>query len=219
MSNITDNIIRILSEPEFDAIGAFLRNWGYTGNREIGSDLVDMLADTDTPTNTLIERFMYKWGFNQADYDGIRTDVQNLFILRSTVHFLPNEVKALESLEGEKSGNVTEKPLTLSEYNKAGKTPREQLFADEADKRVWRYFIGQSGWVWFVHYIVDMPEDYDTSRPSRSLYRAKDGRTTMHMMSLFRTEADAWENINSSIADSSRFDDETLSHVVQLDIM
>lgn len=258
-SDDSDNTTRTLTGPEFAAIRAFQSNWGYVGNHDISDDLVDMLADETTPTNTLINRVMYKWGFNQADYDGIRTDLENLFQDLLRTHFLPNEVKALESLEGEKSdkwvtpgpsaqelaeqaervrkadkwvetgeweksGNVTEKPLTLSEYNKAGKSPetlRKELFREESDKRVTRYFIGQTGWAWFVHFIVDMPEQFDDSLPnlSKALYRAKDGMTTLHMTSLYMSKEKAWERINEDIRSNSSYDDEALTHVVELDKM
>lgn len=255
-SDDSDNTTRTLTGPEFAAIRAFQSNWGYVGNHDISDDLVDMLADETTPTNTLINRVMRKWDLSGPGYTGIRTDLENLFILRTTVHFLPNEVKALESLEGEKSdkwvtpgpsaqeqaeqaervrkadkwvetgeweksGNVTEKSLTLSEYNKAGKSPktlRKELFQEEADKRVLRYFLGQTGWAWYVHFIVDMPEEYTGSLPN-TIYPSKDGMSFMHMTSLYMSKEKAWKWINEDISFNTQFDDEVLTHVVELDKM
>lgn len=215
-SDGTDNTDRILTTLEFAAIRAFQSNWGYVGNHDISDDLVDMLADETTPTNTLINRIMRKWDLSGPGYDGIRTDLENLFILRTTVHFLPNEVKALESLEGEKSDNWIDE--AEKENNARIWQARKELFKEESDKRVTRYFIGQTGWAWFVHFIVDMPEQFDDSLPNRSkaMYRAKDGMTTLHMTSLFMSEEKAWQYVNEDIAFKTRFDDGTLTHVYNL---
>ena len=117
--------------------------------------------------------------------------------------FTPDEIEALESLEGEKSDE----------------TLRKELFKEEADKRVSRFFIGQTGWVWFVHFIVDMPEQFDETMPnaSKTLLRSKDGMTTLHMTSLFMSEEKAWERIYEGIRDVTSYDDEALTHVVELD--
>lgn len=227
----SDMTSRTLTSWEFDAIRAFQSNWGFVGNHDISDDLVDMLADTDTDPEKLISRFLRKWDLSpERDYVGIRTDVENLFVLRATVEtpakptFTPDEIEALKSLPGEKSDKWTEKPLTLSEYNKAGKsteTLRKELFEAEADKRVTRYFIGQTGWAWYVHFIVDMPEQFDETLPnvSKTLLRSKDGMTTLHMTSLYMSEEKAWERIHEDIRSFSRFDDESLTHVVELDKM
>lgn len=254
-----------VSIAEFAAIRAFKSKWGYVGNAAMTRELVGMLQNETTAPSVLINRFMRAWDLDGHGYDGIRRDLSDLFILRivtenptlaaeSTIPtFTSDEVKALESLEGEKSDKwvtpgpsaqeqaeqaervrkadkwvetdiwekSTEKPLTLSEYNKAGKsteTLRKELFREEADKRVTRYFIGQTGWVWFVHHIIDMPEEYDTIT-TKGLYRAKDGRTTLHTTSLFMSEEKAWESINDDIRYNLRFDDTLLTHVVELDKM
>lgn len=219
----SDDSYRTLTTPEFDAIRTFQSKWGYVGNHDISDDLVDMLADTATGTNTLIERIMRKWDLTGPDYSGIRTDLQNLFILRMTVmnpettSFTADEVKALESLEGEKSDMWTEKPLTLAEYNKAG-TLRKGLFQEESDKRVERFFIQQSGWVWVVYHITDIPEALD-DYTKKFLFGSKDGMSTYLTTSLHMTERKAWEHIQSVLSDIVGYDPETLTHVIELDKM
>lgn len=225
----TDNTTRTLTKPEFRAVDAFLRNWGYNGWRDMSDDLVDMLADETTDTTTAIDRFMNKWDLYRdiAFFEAIRTDLQNLFVLRITVtddnprilHFSDDERKALESLEGEKSDMYDE---NVHNWDKVVQNERAELFREEADKRVTRYFIGQTGWAWYVHFIVDMPEEFDpsTRNVSKSLYRAKDGRTTLHMTSLYMSEEKAWERIHEDIRGQVTYgDDETLTHVVELDKM
>lgn len=219
-----DNSYRTLTTPEFEAIRAFQSNWGYVGNHDISDDLVDMLADMNTPANTLIERIMRKWDLTGPDYSGIRTDLQNLFIVRLNAvvpFFTSDEVKALESLEGEKSDMWTEKPLTLAEYNKAGKSPatlRKELFQEESDKRVERFFIQQSGWVWVVYHITDIPEALD-DYTKKFLFGSKDGMSTYLTTSLHMTERKAWEHIESVLSDIVGYDPETLTHVIELDKM
>lgn len=133
--------------------------------------------------------------------------------------------KWVETGVWDKTTEIREIPVTLAEYNKAGKsteTLRKELFREEADKRVTRYFITQTGWAWVVHFIVDMPEEFDPTMPnlSKSLYRAKDGMTTLHMTSLYMTEEKAWDRINEDIRGQFTYgDDETLTHVVELDKM
>jgi len=201
-----DDSYRTLTTSEFAAIQAFQVKWGYVGNHDISDDLADMLADTATNFTTLISRVMRKWDLIGPDYSGIRTDLENLFILRDTIMnptkptFSADEVKALESLEGEKSDAAL----------------RRELFQEESDKRVIRYFIGQTGWAWFVHFIVDMPEVYEGSQP-KTFYRAKDGMTTLHMTSLYVSEEKAWDWINEDIRFNTEIDDATLTHVVELD--
>jgi hypothetical protein len=138
--------------------------------------------------------------------------------------FTPDEVKELESLPGETWKTEVQLADELvergREFLKTIKSSRRQLFRQEADKRVFRYFIGQSGWVWFVHVIVDIPEFYDTAgNKSKSLYEAKDGSTTMHWTSLYMTEKQARDNINDDIRDNIDLGDETLTHVYELDKM
>lgn len=211
----SDTGYRTLTSWEFDAIRAFQSKWGYVRNHNISDDLVEMLADTDTDTGKLISRFLRKWDLTpERDYSGIQSDIRDLFVLRATVEtpakptFTADEVKSLESLPGEKSGKSTE-------------TLRKELFQAEADKRVTRYFIGQTGWAWYVHFIVDMPEEFDETLPnvSKTILRSKDGMTTLHMTSLYATEQKAWDRINEDIRSFSRFDDESLTHVVELDKM
>ena len=206
-SDITDLITRFLTDDEFAAIRTFQSNWGYVGNHQIGYDLGDMLADTTTPTETLIERFMRKWDLNGPYYGGVRKEVSNLFNLRTSIltpSFTPNEVETLKSLPGEKSDE----------------TLRKELFREEADKRVNRYFIGKTGWAWFVHFIVDMPEDYkNSSRRISSLIQAKDGMTVLHMTSLYMSGENAWDAINADIRFVASYDDNAITHVVELDKM
>lgn len=216
---------RTLTDQEFAAIRAFQSDWGYTSNTEFRDDLVDMLADTNTPTHTLIDLIMRKWDLDIE----IRTDIQNLFIVRLEAmvpFFTPNEVKALESLPGEMPEWKTERQIADEadergrEFLKTIKSSRRQLFRQEADKQVYRYFIGQSGWAWFVHFIVDMPESYDTAdNRIKALYQAKDGMTTLHMTSLYMSEEKAWDSINRDIQSVTSFDDTVLTHVVELDKM
>lgn len=100
-------------------------------------------------------------------------------------------------------------------------TARRELFREEADKRVNRYFIGQTGWAWFVHFVVEMPEWYDMDGmyKFKSYMRAEDGRTLLMMTSLYMSEEKAWEAINADISFTTSFDAETLTHVTELDKM
>lgn len=116
--------------------------------------------------------------------------------------FSSDEVKALESLEGEKSLE----------------TLRKEYFREEAHMRVNRYFLGRTGWAWFVHFIVEMTEEYDGSARN-TMYRAMDGTTILHMTSLYMSEQAAWESINADIRLMSDIDDDVRTHVIELDKM
>lgn len=235
-SDNTDNDYRTLTSQEFSAIRAFQSKWGYVGNHDVSDALVDMLADTTSDASDVIRRFMHMWDLTGPGYDGIRTDLQNLFVLRATVMpdssyeiptFTADEIKALESLEGEKPEWKTERQIADEsvergrEFLKTIESSRRQLFREEANKRVNRYFIGQTGWAWFVHYIGDMPEKYDENLPNmtKSLYRAKDGMSTLHMTSLYMSEDKAWEALNMDILLNAGQDKNFLIHVVELDKM
>lgn len=214
----THNTTRTITGQEYLAILTIQSKWGYVGNTEFVDDLVDMLKDETTVFTALIGRFMRRWGLNGSDYNGIRRDLANLFILRTPKPtFSDKEVKDLESLEGEKSESWLDE--AEKEHNARIWQARKELFRDEADKRVYRYFIGRTGWAWFVHFIVDMPENYDThpASHSSSIYRALDGRITLHMTSLYMSEEKAWERIHEDIRLNTKYDDEILTHVVELD--
>lgn len=103
------------------------------------------------------------------------------------------------------TGTSREFPLSLAEYNKAGKTARELRFQQESDKRVERFFIVPQGLIWVLYHITDMPEKYedeDRRWPWISKIPAKDGTTTLITASAYMSLQKVYEYINSAKADN-----------------
>lgn len=243
--DISDDLVDMLADTDTDPeklISRFLRKWDLSPERDY-SGIQGDIRDLFTLRETLI-------GEERDFLALIDEGVANY----AKPTFTADEAITLSNLPGEKSdkwvtpgpsaqeladqadrvqradewvetGIWREKSVTLSEYNKAGKsteTLRKELFREEADKRVTRYFIGQTGWAWYVHFIVDMPEEFDETMPnvSKTLLRAKDGMTTLHMTSLYATEQKAWERIHEDIRGQMAYGDATeRTHVVELDKM
>lgn len=115
-------------------------------------------------------------------------------------------------------------PLTLSEYNKAGKTTLEY----ESDKRVERYFLAPQGEVWVLWHITDIPENSDDEGYSHIThggwgFTAKDGTVTMVTAYLFFTRDRAMDHIRANITDLAKYagyaGDAFYSHVYEMDTM
>jgi hypothetical protein len=122
-------------------------------------------------------------------------------------------------------------PVTLDEYNKAGKTRTmvESLTNTyESDKRVERLFLTQQGEVWLVWHIIDIPENADNEDYSHIVrdgwgFTAKDGSVTMMTATLFFTHDRAMEHIRETVSMLAKYAEsagETFySHVYELNKM
>lgn len=127
-----------------------------------------------------------------------------------------------------KSTKSREIPLTLDEYNKAGKTHSlvEKLTNTyESGKRVERFFLSQQGQVWLVWHITDIPEVSDSAEYAHIVrdgwgFTAKDANVTVVTASLFFTHDRAMQHIQDSVSDLAKYangaDGEFYSHVYEL---
>jgi hypothetical protein len=113
----------------------------------------------------------------------------------------------------ESKANVRAIPLTLEEWNKAGKS-------DEADKYVERFFLVPHGLIWLLYHITDIPEKSDSvafrlTMRSGTTVPSKDGMVTMMTVRPHMTKDGAESYIRDAMEDFNHIDPETLRYVYE----